>query len=151
MMFYMIDLECRPHVGLWFFFSSRRRHTRSKRDWSSDVCSSDLGARAVLPRAAVPPRLPLRDGFRMLNILHAHTPPTRLSAMLTGRERAEHAARVVRAAEAGLLGADADPDRRDLAALLGAIGTALESTTRSAPTLGEVFRWSEACVLAERI
>src|SRR5699024_11672237 len=24
------------------FFSSRRRHTRSKRDWSSDVCSSDL-------------------------------------------------------------------------------------------------------------
>src|SRR5437868_10486559 len=27
---------------LLFFFSSRRRHTRSKRDWSSDVCSSDL-------------------------------------------------------------------------------------------------------------
>src|SRR6266704_5932313 len=27
---------------LYFFFSSRRRHTRSKRDWSSDVCSSDL-------------------------------------------------------------------------------------------------------------
>src|SRR5207249_5434900 len=25
-----------------FFFSGRRRHTRSKRDWSSDVCSSDL-------------------------------------------------------------------------------------------------------------
>src|SRR5699024_12054620 len=25
-----------------FCFSSRRRHTRSKRDWSSDVCSSDL-------------------------------------------------------------------------------------------------------------
>src|SRR5207249_8444158 len=25
-------------------FSSRRRHTRSKRDWSSDVCSSDLMA-----------------------------------------------------------------------------------------------------------
>src|SRR5699024_11518534 len=25
-----------------FFFSRRRRHTRSKRDWSSDVCSSDL-------------------------------------------------------------------------------------------------------------
>src|SRR5699024_11746826 len=27
-----------------FFFSSSRRHTRSKRDWSSDVCSSDLEA-----------------------------------------------------------------------------------------------------------
>src|SRR5207249_8682932 len=35
-----------------FFFSSRRRHTRSKRDWSSDVCSSDLELREerrVLP------------------------------------------------------------------------------------------------------
>src|SRR2546428_7531889 len=29
----------------FFFFSSRRRHTRSDRDWSSDVCSSDLLAR----------------------------------------------------------------------------------------------------------
>src|SRR6266536_5503456 len=29
--------------GFFFFFSSRRRHTRSTRDWSSDVCSSDLG------------------------------------------------------------------------------------------------------------
>src|SRR5699024_10599923 len=28
--------------GVAFCFSSRRRHTRSKRDWSSDVCSSDL-------------------------------------------------------------------------------------------------------------
>src|SRR5690554_7671811 len=27
---------------LYFFFSSRRRHTRCGRDWSSDVCSSDL-------------------------------------------------------------------------------------------------------------
>src|SRR2546429_6490580 len=32
-------------MGLWsFFFSSRRRHTRCSRDWSSDVCSSDLFA-----------------------------------------------------------------------------------------------------------
>src|SRR5690606_40861223 len=28
--------------------SSRRRHTRFSRDWSSDVCSSDLGERAVI-------------------------------------------------------------------------------------------------------
>src|SRR3989442_8669741 len=27
---------------MFFFFSSRRRHTRCGRDWSSDVCSSDL-------------------------------------------------------------------------------------------------------------
>src|SRR5206468_8981664 len=30
---------------IFFFFSSRRRHTRSDRDWSSDVCSSDLPGR----------------------------------------------------------------------------------------------------------
>src|SRR2546429_2396553 len=30
---------------LFFFFSSRRRHTRCSRDWSSDVCSSDLATR----------------------------------------------------------------------------------------------------------
>src|SRR5215469_12293111 len=44
----------------FFFFSSRRRHTRSLRDWSSDVCSSDLAAApsnyvAVAMEAAVPP------------------------------------------------------------------------------------------------
>src|SRR5215475_14786414 len=32
----------------FFFFSSRRRHTRFSRDWSSDVCSSDL---SILGRA----------------------------------------------------------------------------------------------------
>src|SRR2546429_4815034 len=31
----------------FFFFSSRRRHTRCSRDWSSDVCSSDLFEGAV--------------------------------------------------------------------------------------------------------
>src|SRR5260370_11096627 len=35
--------EVRP-----FFFSSRRRHTRFKCDWSSDVCSSDLNYNAML-------------------------------------------------------------------------------------------------------
>src|SRR5690606_39450372 len=32
-----------------FFFSSRRRHTRFSRDWSSDVCSSDLGNGFLAP------------------------------------------------------------------------------------------------------
>src|SRR5690606_39961618 len=31
----------------FFFFSSRRRHTRFSRDWSSDVCSSDLASAMV--------------------------------------------------------------------------------------------------------
>src|SRR4030066_1259201 len=40
---------------LFFFFSSRRRHTRFKCDWSSDVCSSDLSVSRGDPR-------PLRHG-----------------------------------------------------------------------------------------
>src|SRR3989449_689964 len=39
------------HVGVRDFFSSRRRHTRCSRDWSSDVCSSDLPSKA--PRWAI--------------------------------------------------------------------------------------------------
>src|SRR5262245_63926133 len=31
----------------FFFFSSRRRHTRCLSDWSSDVCSSDLGKKVI--------------------------------------------------------------------------------------------------------
>src|SRR3989449_7143772 len=38
--------------SLFFFFSSRRRHTRCSRDWSSDVCSSDLDALAEWTREA---------------------------------------------------------------------------------------------------
>src|SRR5438034_10524184 len=34
--------HCMCILSLYFFFSSRRRHTRSLCDWSSDVCSSDL-------------------------------------------------------------------------------------------------------------
>src|SRR5215208_4583862 len=34
-------------IKLCFFVSSRRRHTRWPRDWSSDVCSSDLSGRIV--------------------------------------------------------------------------------------------------------
>src|SRR6266511_3392681 len=36
------DMEQRPMTKEFFFFSSRSRHTRFSRDWSSDVCSSDL-------------------------------------------------------------------------------------------------------------
>src|SRR5256885_9516967 len=36
--------------GVFFFFSSRRRHTRLQGDWSSDVCSSDLNLKAWLFR-----------------------------------------------------------------------------------------------------
>src|SRR5256884_9599162 len=42
----------------FFFFSSRRRHTRCSRDWSSDVCSSDL---AAIDRDLKPQSRPLPD------------------------------------------------------------------------------------------
>src|SRR5207253_6566992 len=44
------------------FFSSRRRHTRWPRDWSSDVCSSDLNI-AVLQRSPEEENPLLRDPF----------------------------------------------------------------------------------------
>src|SRR5690349_22495297 len=43
-----LDATCLDVVILFFFFSSRRRHTRSLRDWSSDVCSSDLKRKPIL-------------------------------------------------------------------------------------------------------
>src|SRR3712207_8012788 len=39
--------DCLLDIFFFFFFSSRRRHTRYWRDWSSDVCSSDLTRRAL--------------------------------------------------------------------------------------------------------
>src|SRR2546422_5682457 len=48
-------------ISIFFFFSSRRRHTRCSRDWSSDVCSSDL-----FPLDDGPERLPTpRRGGRL--------------------------------------------------------------------------------------
>src|SRR5438045_5204774 len=35
------------HIICFFFFSSRRRHTRCLSDWSSDVCSSDLADKSI--------------------------------------------------------------------------------------------------------
>src|SRR5207249_5290385 len=47
------------------FFSSRRRHTRSKRDWSSDVCSSDLcGCRQLAGNVFDYAELTRRRSFR---------------------------------------------------------------------------------------
>src|SRR6266536_1404872 len=45
-----------------FFFSSRRRHTRSTRDWSSDVCSSELQNWPPTPPAAMRGRSVIRVG-----------------------------------------------------------------------------------------
>src|SRR5690606_39664554 len=58
----VVDSTGRIGVLRGFFFSSRRRHTRFSRDWSSDVCSSDLsatsgpGSQTPLPRSRSPRR-----------------------------------------------------------------------------------------------
>src|ERR1039457_3700339 len=52
-------------LSCWFFFSSRRRHTRLQGDWSSDVCSSDLSPPKEIPKEepkAIP--IPARDAKR---------------------------------------------------------------------------------------
>src|SRR2546429_1979256 len=43
-------MQCTVCSVFYFFFSSRRRHTRCSRDWSSDVCSSDLMERHTVSR-----------------------------------------------------------------------------------------------------
>src|SRR5207253_4363296 len=50
----------------FFFFSSRRRHTRWPRDWSSDVCSSDLAPHGFASsRCSVSFRVSLSDSRRV--------------------------------------------------------------------------------------
>src|SRR5690349_22947032 len=44
---FMDNYDMSIAILFFFFFSSRRRHTRSLRDWSSDVCSSDLYGEAI--------------------------------------------------------------------------------------------------------
>src|SRR5206468_5692676 len=46
----VVVLVVLAYITVFFFFSSRRRHTRSDRDWSSDVCSSDLDEVARIGR-----------------------------------------------------------------------------------------------------
>src|SRR3989440_2455118 len=54
----------------FFFFSSRRRHTRSDRDWSSDVCSSDLPEGSII---TISTGMLKEKGYRhwLKNFLHA--------------------------------------------------------------------------------
>src|SRR6478672_2331217 len=89
--------------GVCFFFSSRRRHTRSDRDWSSDVCSSDLSSsRPAGPRY---PRRPVADEFVL------DTPVVRrfvadVRASIERSTSPGHACELIRPTFASLLGAD---------------------------------------------
>src|SRR5438105_15616134 len=76
-----------------FFFSSRRRHTRSTRDWSSDVCSSDLGYYQLgwfpgggrIDTFVAPP--PPRTGLYVVDSLLAGDLDALRSALLRSEER----------------------------------------------------------------
>src|SRR2546426_4798668 len=60
---------------LFFFFSSRRRHTRLQGDWSSDVCSSDLMEKwRRIWREGLVPQLS-RDGLLALQSALVHDDP----------------------------------------------------------------------------
>src|SRR5207253_4187066 len=54
---------------VYFFFSSRRRHTRWPRDWSSDVCSSDLPA-------------PVRQSHDLVEIVRHEVDDSRLGGLV---------------------------------------------------------------------
>src|SRR5256884_3873920 len=66
----MCCCDCTSCLYFIFFFSSRRRHTRCSRDWSSDVCSSDLAG--YLKR--IPPAAVARLRWRVINIHPALLP-----------------------------------------------------------------------------
>src|SRR2546422_2727423 len=79
------QLRCKMVFHLcFFFFSSRRRHTRCSRDWSSDVCSSDLD-----PGVDAVTRLLLADAQTSGGLLIA-VPADRRDALLAALQR-EHA------------------------------------------------------------
>src|SRR3712207_7430350 len=73
---------------LVFFFSSRRRHTRYWRDWSSDVCSSDLVLVAVYasPVAEALAGIGTQLGYRVVVV---EPDPDRRAAAVWAERRSE--------------------------------------------------------------
>src|SRR5207245_4665532 len=127
LLLFVLSLLCRPIVLdlSLFFFSSRRRHTRCYRDWSSDVCSSDLR----LERAFQQPDLPLVDrpqplgGQFLLDVKCKHRGAAVVRHRIVGRAReARRTAAVLDAIartallEAGELAEPAGEDRTKMAA-----------------------------------
>src|SRR5947199_2717045 len=77
----------------FFFFSSRRRHTRCLSDWSSDVCSSDLGAlRHDRPVVSLAKGVEVQTFLRPTEILQ-QVVGTASVAVLSGPSHAEEVSR----------------------------------------------------------
>src|SRR5438874_8275992 len=64
----------------FFFFSSRRRHTRSLRDWSSDVCSSDLEIVQEVLKFICAGDVPGRHRWKPLQAIGGDRKSTRLNS-----------------------------------------------------------------------
>src|SRR5260370_23702778 len=81
-----LSFICEIYSGVFFFFSSRRRHTRFKCDWSSDVCSSDLdlqrGQRRVLDAGRAAGRHAASDPPGLRDRIRSVTPRQVAVAML---------------------------------------------------------------------
>src|SRR5256885_2652594 len=77
------DLQC--NTIYFFFFSSRRRHTRLQGDWSSDVCSSDLPEARTFRLQTLGQRDSLRTALRGERTLwRASSPPDYRFLVRTG-------------------------------------------------------------------
>src|SRR5439155_15367232 len=81
---------------VFFFFSSRRRHTRWPRDWSSDVCSSDLYHASLMEPWDGPAAIAFTDGRVIGATLDRN-------GLRPGRYVVTHDGLVVMASEAGVL------------------------------------------------
>src|SRR2546430_9743035 len=106
-------------TSTFFFFSSRRRHTRFDCDWSSDVCSSDLGS--CPPPAKHEPR----------GSAHRRWPGARADGRVGGTAGPGHRERVGRGRSgrgAASVDCDAAPQR---AGSLGRLGAAPAPEPRS--------------------
>src|SRR5207247_6883266 len=107
--------------------SSRRRHTRSTRDWSSDVCSSDLIARRYADRirrdsiARIETQGLLGDKVVEVTVGTAAAPPLQPGEVLTAREPTDFARVLTQGADTA----------RDAAALVAALRQTAEDGNRS--------------------
>src|SRR5690606_8760444 len=104
---------CSVSVLSCFFFSSRRRHTRFSRDWSSDVCSSDLVPRLQGHSAQDTQAYKSEE---LLKAEWARDPLPRLESFLVGLVMSEGQwDQMARDAEAAIAAACAEAEARPIA------------------------------------
>src|SRR5207247_752943 len=119
----------------FFFFSSRRRHTRSTRDWSSDVCSSDLALAPDLRRGGA------RQRLRLTGVAHGRL----LAPGVAGRKLRRSIAAVLRGcAHVRVCRLDA-PSEHPAAARRNGVSVRSGRKLRPASLTGDRDRVARAC------